>query len=299
MKRVIVIGAPALAIVLAVGALLSTRSLGEGAGEAPTENRAIMAEAAPAVLSGAGESAAGPAPIEGHEIVRTAELQLLADDPDRAFEAITAAVQRAGGFVASAHVGRAEVDDDRPFITMTVRVPVARMMTVVAEIESQVEEVQSKVIGSRDVTAEFTDLESRLRNLEALEVQLLDLLAEVRELPGSDASDLLAVFERIRSVREEIELLRGRQQVLVDQVELATVQVTLAPTTVAAPVVDDWAPAAAARDALRSLVDALQWLSTGLIWLGLFALPIGLVLAVPGGLGWWTVRRARGPSARG
>ena len=51
------------------------------------------------------------------------------------------------------------------------------------------------------MTDQFIDLEARLTNLEALEVELRALLAEVRQQRDADPDKLLRVYNEIAGVR--------------------------------------------------------------------------------------------------
>jgi hypothetical protein len=132
------------------------------------------------------------------------------------------------------------------------------------------------------MTEEYTDIASRLRNLEATEQELLALLREVRERPNATAEDILNVHRRVTEVRQEIEQLKGRQQYLDNVVALATIIVELIPDELASPVVaPGWRPLQTLRDAFRALVRALQWLVDLVIWIAVFVLPILILVAFP------------------
>jgi hypothetical protein len=169
-----------------------------------------------------------------------------------------------------------------PFVDMTIRIPASEMSSTLSAIEDLADEVTAKRIGSQDVTEEYADIEAQLRNLTALEDELLIILSEVREKSSSDANELLNVFERIRQVRDEIERLEGRQRLFDNLIDLATVNVSLFPEGVEAPIVDEgWQPGDVVRDALRATVDGLQAIADGLIWVALGILPIVLVVGIP------------------
>ncbi len=74
-----------------------------------------------------------------------------------------------------------------------------------------------------EVTEEYTDLQARLRNQEATEAQLLELLTRAETIP-----DILTVQDRIDQVRLEIEQVQGRINVLDNLTDLATIAVQLA-----------------------------------------------------------------------
>ena len=114
------------------------------------------------------------------------------------------------------------------------------------------------------MTDQFIDLEARLTNLEALEVELRALLAEVEQQRDADPDKLLRVYNEIAGVRGQIEQIQGQLNYLEDVVDLATLTIGLTPTPAAVPIVEDtWEPVEVARGALRSLVVALQGWRTG------------------------------------
>ncbi len=93
---------------------------------------------------------------------------------------------------------------------------------VIAEAKSLAAEVLRDTINSRDVTEERTDISSQLRNLKATEAQYLLIFAE-----AEDVEDVLAVQDRLRSVRGDVELLQGRMNLLDNQIDFSTVTVVL------------------------------------------------------------------------
>ena len=87
--------------------------------------------------------------------------------------------------------------------------------------------VVTESLQSQDVTDQFVDIEAQLRNLYALEEELLALLSELRDNPNADPGKLLQVFDQIRITRGEIEQLEGRKQLLTDLVSLATISISI------------------------------------------------------------------------
>lgn len=261
----------------------------EGAAEAPRDAGDAAGED-----SGAGGSIGLPG-LENRKVIRNAELDLVVEDTEAAVRDITRLVEAAGGFVASADLVRFGDEEDggqlRGFLTL--RVPSERLSATLDGLEDLAVEVKGKSLGSDDVTGEYADIEAQLTNLRAVEEELRDLLTEVRE-SSSDANQILTVFERLRVVRDDIERLEGRQQLLDDLVALSTVTVNLEPEEGDRPIVDDdWSPGDVARDALEATVDALRAVVDVLIWLALTLLPLALLLLGPIALVAWIVLRRR------
>jgi hypothetical protein len=157
--------------------------------------------------------------------------------------------------------------------------------------------VLTESLQSQDVTDQFVDIEAQLRNLYALEEELLALLAELRDNSDADPGKLLQVFDQIRITRGEIEQLEGRKQLLTDLVSLATISVAITPLPAAIPIVPEdpvWEPAVQAREALRSLVEDLQAIGSWAIRFVLYSLPILVLAAGPFvWFAWYLYRKVR------
>jgi hypothetical protein len=230
----------------------------------------------------------------GRRVIRTAELVLELDDPAAAAEEVVRIAEAAGGFVATADLSR----DAEGVVSgsLTLRVPSDQLLPTVDALDALAQAVPVRRIDEVDVTSESADLEAQLTNLSAYEAELRDLLADVSDT-SDRASDLLTVFERIRSVREEIDRIQARLDVLADQVQLSTITVTLVPASSALPVSDPtWSPGSTVREALSATTRALSRIADGAIWIALTVLPVVLVMALPvviAFLVWRSLRRRR------
>lgn len=216
----------------------------------------------------------------GRKVIQRANLTLEVDDPGAAIDEITSLAQRSGGFVAGADLQRTGRDDELHG-RITLRIPTAELSNTLERLRALAVRVPVQQLGTEDVTEEYSDVTAQLRNLRALETELVALLAEVRERSNS-AEEVLVVFERIRNVRGEIERLEGRKQVLDDLVSLATVEVTVRPTEAAVAVTDEgWRPGDTVSAALRTTIGALQTLADVAIWVAVTIVPIGLLIVLP------------------
>jgi hypothetical protein len=241
---------------------------------------------------------------QDRKVIRQAQLQLEADDTRAALDRIIGLVEAVGGFVADATVHPVEGEQDQPSANITLRIPASELTAVMTAIKGSVEKVVSESQGAQDVTDQFIDLEARLTNLEALEVELRALLAEVRQQPEADPDKLLRVYNEIAVVRGQIEQIQGQLNYLDDVVDLATLTIGLTPTPAVVPIVEDtWEPVEVARDALRSLVGGLQGVADWGIHFAIYTLPmLLLLLGVPTLIGLtiyrqWKKRRPPAPPA--
>ena len=120
---------------------------------------------------------------------------------------------------------------------------------------------------------------------------MLALLTEVRQKPNAKVEDILAVHRSLMQVREEIETLQGRKNLLDNQIGFSTIWIELIPDSVNRPIVEEpWSANGPARNALRALVQTLQGLMTALIWALLYLAPLLLVFLIPLGVLIWLAR---------
>ena len=233
--------------------------------------------------------------VVDRKVIRQASLQLHASDTRATFDEIVRLTESVGGFVANANVFPFEGEDAQPDVSMTLRIPAGQLTSVMTTIKGSVDEVVAESQSAQDVTEQFVDLEARLRNLEALEVELRALLEDVRKQPDADPVKLLTVFNELFSVRGQIEQIQGQINYLSDLTAMATLDVQVSQTPIDIPIVASaWAPAEAAKDALRSLVTALQGIANWAISFALFTLPVLLLtLGIPATLGFFVYRRIK------
>jgi hypothetical protein len=296
-----------LALIMALGlALAACSGADAGSDVAPASDGGEVAgggvattfaasEQAPEEERGSGAIAVDIGLVQDRRVVRNAQLQLEADDTRAALDRIIALTEAAGGFVADATVNPMQDPEDQPSASMTLRIPSSKLTRVMDSIKDSVEKVVSESQTADDVTDQFIDLEARLTNLEALEVELRALLTEVRQQPEADPDKLLRVFNEIANVRGQIEQIQGQLDYLEDVVDLATLSIGLTPTPAVVPIADDtWEPVEVARDALRNLVTGFQGVADWAIGFALYTLPMLLILlGVPGLVGFFLYRRWR------
>lgn len=205
-------------------------------------------------------------------------LEVDADGFERAFQAVVTAANRLGGtFVAST----SETDDDeRPSGSVTVRVPVEEYENLLVGVQ-RIGTVRSQQITSEDVTTEYVDLRSRLRQQQAQERFYLGLLDRAE---GVD--DAIAVQQQLQTIQTEIERIQGRLQFIDDRTAWSTLTVELfepgAPLIAAAPGAPTFgAYWATARDSFVSVAGTLLVTVVALLPL---LVPVGIAVAAYRGL---------------
>ena len=195
-----------------------------GASEAaPAPDEQYRADAG-GTTGGGFESAALPALLD-RKIIRTATLTVNVEAVSQKFEEVSNIALSAGGFVSSSTFGNG---GESQTASVTIRVPAGAYDDTMRRLRG-LGEVREEGSNANDVTEQFTDLESRLRNLQAAEQRYVEFLAR-----AANITEVLMVQDRLNATRAEIEQVQGRIQLLENQSDLATITVHLLPPPVAA-----------------------------------------------------------------
>jgi hypothetical protein len=164
-------------------------------------------------------------------LVVTTNLGLEVDGLRDVFGTAGDLARRAGGFVAEARITDA---DDATSAFLRLRVPAEQHDRLLTALRGLSDKVTREESNAREVTAEYTDLQSRLVNLQRTEEQYQALLGRAGSI-----DEVLKVTTRLDDVRGEIEQVQGRANLLANQSDFATIALTLsvppAPATVNLP----------------------------------------------------------------
>jgi hypothetical protein len=236
-------------------------------------------------------------------VIRNAEMTIVVADPVKALDTITKLASDNGGFVVSSNTYKVSLDNggQAPEAAITIRVKAESLDGALASIRKLVknadQDVLSENVTGQDVTKEYTDLQSRLKNLQQAESQLREIMAS-----ATKPEDVLNVFNQLTQVREQIEVLQGQINYYQESAALSSIAVQIkAEASVKPLTIGSWQPAGVARDALQTTLNGLKSVANAAIWLVLFVLPIALVIFIPLRLLWaafqWLRRRSKGRKA--
>ncbi len=279
-----------VSLVLLVALLAGCAAARSVSPELQTLRQAVPAEApsAPALsdsasgfatgAKGSGES--GAATTVDRLVIRNASLSVVVHDPAAQVEKISQLAISLGGFVVTSNVFETTFSDSGVTAnqaSITIRVPVDRLDEALKSIKADAIEVRSQTVTGEDVTQQYTDLQSRLTNLEAAEAQLREIMAS-----ATRTEDVMLVYNQLVQVRGEIEQVKGQMQYFEQSAKLSAISVDLIPDVAAQPLqIGNWKPQGTAKAAIEALVRALQFLGDAAIWAILCVLPVGLIFGVP------------------
>jgi len=252
--------------------------------EMPAEAPAYEMEMEESAESGERGFTSGTGNVEAavdRMVIYNADMEIAVENPETAMEAVIDMAEEAGGFVVSSNLSRTYYEEGSlPRATLTVRIPAGQLDSIMSAIKDltpvPAEDVLFENVSGQDVTAEYTDLESRLRNLEAAEQALVALMEEAR-----DPEDVLNVFDELTYYRGEIELVKGRMRYLEESAALSAISLTIVPKESLRPIeIAGWKPMGTVKDAVEALINTGQFLVDAAIWFGIFCLPFLIPLGI-------------------
>jgi len=229
-------------------------------------------------------------------VIKNASLTIVVDDPAASMDAIGRMAEEMGGFIVNAQLfqTRLESGAEVPQASITVRVPAERLNEALDRIHAESDrDPLDENITSQDVTSDYTDLQSRLRNLEATEAQLTEIMGS-----ATKTEDVLAVYNRLVEVREQIEVIKGQIQYFERSAELSAISVELVANEAVQPLtIGGWQPVGVAKSAIQALINTLKFLADAAIMIVLYVLPTLIVILVvfilPLSFAWRSWRRRR------
>jgi hypothetical protein len=131
-------------------------------------------------------------------------------------------------------------------------------------------------VSGQDVTSEYTDLESRLRNLEAAEAALVELMNDAQ-----DPQDVLDVFDELTYYRGEIEMVKGRMKYLEESAAMSAITIQVIAKESLQPIeIAGWEPKGTAKKAVEALINTGQFIADAAIWFGIYCLPFLVPLGI-------------------
>jgi len=221
-------------------------------------------------------------------VIKNGSLSMAVDDPLISRDNIARMAEAMGGFVVSADMYQQTLSNgiQVPQVSMTIRVPSERLDEALTTIKAETDQpIINENLNSQDVTAEYTDLNSRLINLQAAEKQLQEIMDDANR-----TEDVLAVYSQLVSVREQIELIKGQMKYYEQSADLSAISIQLIANAAMQPIsIAGWQPGGVAKQALQSLIHALQSLANFAIRFLILYLPVLLIIFVPIALIIWGI----------
>jgi len=151
-------------------------------------------------------------------LIKTGSLNFMVKDFDTAYQSIKTKIQNHNGYITS------ENSRGSKNTNLVIKVPVSDFHQLLELIEKEADQeyLVTKSVNSQDVTAEFIDVESRIKSKKAIETRYLEILTKARNV-----TEILKVEKELGKIRTEIEQAEGRLQYLRNRSNYSTINLTI------------------------------------------------------------------------
>ncbi|HKP02372.1 MAG TPA: DUF4349 domain-containing protein [Chthoniobacterales bacterium] len=160
-------------------------------------------------------------PTANRKLVRNATAEMEVASFDESVQKITAFASEEKGYVSTTSSEKQANGKLRGEIV--VKVLPDNLDRFLGKLRA-IGELKNQALTTEDVTKNYFDTESRLKNARLMEQRLIEIL----KTKSKDVADLLEVEKELGRVREEIETMQGELKFMDSQVAFATVTITLA-----------------------------------------------------------------------
>ncbi|MCE1255434.1 MAG: DUF4349 domain-containing protein, partial [Anaerolineae bacterium] len=139
-------------------------------------------------------------------VIKNASLSIVVIDPSVSMSAIGKMAEDMGGFIVNTNIYKTTTREgiEVPQADISIRVPAERLTEAIDKIKTLVSDPATGVtmenVSGSDVTKEYTDLQSRLTNLEKAADQLTEIMKDARK-----TEDVMSVYNQLMQINEQIE----------------------------------------------------------------------------------------------
>jgi hypothetical protein len=168
------------------------------------------------------EPSAGMDPLPGKiskKLIKDGSLQIAVKNLKKSKTEVDSLVAKYKGYYSNESYNNTDNSDE---YVLSIRIPSAHFEAFVKQVEAGAGDVIYKNIASRDVTEEYIDLETRLKNKEDHLQQFGELLKRARSI-----EDIVEIQDITRKIEEELESVQGRLKYLNNQIDYSTLYLTI------------------------------------------------------------------------
>jgi len=168
---------------------------------------------------GTGGATAKAAPeVAVRKVIRNGNVEFEVRSFDDAYQTIATVVEEEKGFVSS--TSSSKLANGKIAGDIVVRVPPERLDRLLLKLRA-LGELKSQQIAANDVTKQYTDIESELKALRAMEQRLIDLVKNGK----GEVKDLVIAEKQLGEYRVRIEKLEGEIRYYNNLVGMATLTI--------------------------------------------------------------------------
>ena len=210
-----------------------------------------MAESSRGIMPPYPGSGAGTTSVEEAKVIQSGYLEIEVEDSNAAVGAVRVIAEKHQGFLISSNFSESPTGERRA--SAQIKIPFDKFTTAIDEIKQAARFVALESINSQDVTEEYIDLQSQLKNLRAEETQYIGIMERAVKI-----EDVLNVASRLADVRGRIESIEGRIKYYDARTDFSIINVAMTEERVVTAPADKWRPLDNMKQQIQLLIVRLQ-----------------------------------------
>jgi len=203
----------------------------------------------------------------GRKIIKEGRIKFETKNIGKTKSLVQQTVQELNGYFAN---DNAYDYSDRLEHSLTIRVPADKFDSLLKTISESVDKLDSKNIDVLDVTAEYIDIEARIKTKKELQAKYTDLLKRATKV-----EEILNIEKEIGNLQTEIESVEGRMKYLKDRIAFSTLTVTYYQKTTSA-----FGFSSKFVDGIKSGWSVFLWFIVGLSHLWVFIIVVVVLIFI-------------------
>ena len=230
----------------------------------------------------AGSADAATLQVINTKLIKNATIQIEVEKGsfEKVFFQVASLAEQNKGYVSNSQ-SYSDADGNMTSGQITIRVDKANFDAVLNKIKAM-GKVQNVNITVSDVTQEYVDNESRLKNLDSQRTSLINLMEK-----SATVKDSIEIQRELSNVEGQIEIIKGRQNYLDNLIAYSTIDITLAEPQAITESNQGGFIGAIKRGAIGALT-VIRVIATGLVAISPLLVIAGIILIII-----WLSLRAR------
>jgi len=199
---------------------------------APAPTRAVAASSSSAASSAPASSAAAAGSLSSapsganaltlntsRKIIKNAQMQLTVESADVGIDRLTGITIDMGGYIVSTRIF---TENGLKAATVSFAVPVDQFEATLRRVRAIALKVDQESSSGQDVSDQYVDLESQLKNLQATANRIREFLSKAQTV-----DEALKVNQQLSDVEKQIETIKGKMNYIDDRSAFSTITVDL------------------------------------------------------------------------
>ena len=158
--------------------------------------------------------------LHNRKMIWNGDIKFQVENVTNSTNKISEIVTGKGGFVSNLNLTSTNYQISN---NITIRIENSKFHELINSLKGESIFLEKEEITSNDVTAEFVDIESRLKTKKEVRDRYITIL----KTKTGKVKDIIAAEEAIRKITEEIEAKEGRLRYLKDKVSFSTVKLNI------------------------------------------------------------------------